>query len=168
MWVSDLINKDWYGMFFACGIWCVAGVSSINLRANARNVSCTPHQNPQAKNIPYQPLLLEPAFSLLAYAQETVFFKTSLQMWVSFYRNAIIVCTKNFLLSYSHPWNAIRHLSNSVFLVPSFRRQLCSVRSLDILRFLQTCMATSQSKMVLSCKTILLMSKYVVGCTKWF
>ena len=29
-WIRvNLINKGWYGMFFACGIWCVADVSSV-------------------------------------------------------------------------------------------------------------------------------------------
>ena len=27
---TGLINKGWYGMFFACGIWCVADVSSVS------------------------------------------------------------------------------------------------------------------------------------------
>ena len=26
----DLINKGWYGMFIACGIWCLADVSSVS------------------------------------------------------------------------------------------------------------------------------------------
>ena len=25
-----LINKGWYGMFFACGIWCLADISSVS------------------------------------------------------------------------------------------------------------------------------------------
>ena len=28
--VTGLINKGWYSMFFACGIWCVADVSSVS------------------------------------------------------------------------------------------------------------------------------------------
>ena len=24
------INKGWYGMFFACDVWCTADVSSVN------------------------------------------------------------------------------------------------------------------------------------------
>ena len=36
------------------------------------------HQIPQAKNIPYQPLLIKPVFNLLANAEKQVFFKTSL------------------------------------------------------------------------------------------
>ena len=38
--------------------------------------SATP-QIPLAKNIPYQPLLIKPVFSLLANAEKTVLFKTS-------------------------------------------------------------------------------------------
>ena len=60
-------------MFFACGIWCVADVSSVSPsseQTNARNVSYTP----QAKNIPYQPLLIKPVFSLLAHAEKNRFF----------------------------------------------------------------------------------------------
>ena len=26
----SLINKGWYGMFVACGIWCLADVSSVS------------------------------------------------------------------------------------------------------------------------------------------
>ena len=44
-------------------------------RANAR--TSAKHHIPQAKNIPYQPLLIKPIFSVLAHAEKTVFFKTS-------------------------------------------------------------------------------------------
>ena len=27
---SGLINKGWYGMFVACGVWCLADVSSVS------------------------------------------------------------------------------------------------------------------------------------------
>ena len=40
------------------------------------------HHTPQAKNIPYQPLLIKPIFSVLAHA-EKVFFKTSLPVFNS-------------------------------------------------------------------------------------
>ena len=43
------------------------------------------HHIPQAKNIPYQPLLIKPIFSLLADTDKTVSFKISLPVpfWVS-------------------------------------------------------------------------------------
>ena len=39
-------------------------------------------QIPQAKNIPYQPLLIKPVLSLLANAEKAVFFKTSLLVFI--------------------------------------------------------------------------------------
>ena len=39
------------------------------------------HHIPQAKNIPYQPLLIKPIFSVLAHAEKTLFFKTSLPLF---------------------------------------------------------------------------------------
>ena len=36
------------------------------------------HHIQQAQNMPYQPLLIKPVFSLLAHAEKTVFIKTSL------------------------------------------------------------------------------------------
>ena len=36
------------------------------------------HHIPQTLNIPYQPLLIKPKFSVLAHAKKQVFFKTSL------------------------------------------------------------------------------------------
>ena len=42
------------------------------------------HQTPEAKNIPYQPLLVKPAFSLLANAEKTgIFSKLVFQCWSS-------------------------------------------------------------------------------------
>ena len=72
-------------MFFAYGIiWCVAGVSSVSPSSEqianeglTLETSAT-HHIPQAKNIPYQPLLIKPVFSLLANGEKTVFIKTSL------------------------------------------------------------------------------------------
>ena len=39
------------------------------------------NQTPQAKKIPYQPLLIKPIFSLLANAEKTQFFQTSLPVF---------------------------------------------------------------------------------------
>ena len=69
-------------MFFACGIWCVSDVSSVSLSSEQTEgltlETAATHYIPQAKNIPYQPLLIKPIFSLLANAEKTVLFKTSL------------------------------------------------------------------------------------------
>ena len=32
------INKSLYSMFFACGVWCIADVSSVKANANGRNI----------------------------------------------------------------------------------------------------------------------------------
>ena len=75
-----LINKGWYGMFVACGIWCLADVSSVIPSCSDEGLTLeTPakHHIPQATNIPYQPLLIKPIFSVLAHAEKHVFFKTS-------------------------------------------------------------------------------------------
>ena len=78
-----LINKGWYGMFFACGIWWLADVSSVSASLEQTAVdrsvcsdkgltleTSAKHQIPQAKNIPYQPLLIKPIFSVLAHAEK--------------------------------------------------------------------------------------------------
>ena len=41
------------------------------------------HHIPQATYIPYQPLLIKPIFSVLAHAEKTVFFKTSLPVFTA-------------------------------------------------------------------------------------
>ena len=42
------------------------------------------HHIPQAKNIPYQPLLIKPIFSVLAHAEKNpVFFQTSLPIIIN-------------------------------------------------------------------------------------
>ena len=51
-------------MFFACGICCVADVSSVSLSSEQT-----------------QSLLIEPVFSLLANAEKQLFFKTSLPVF---------------------------------------------------------------------------------------
>ena len=51
-------------MFVACGIWCLADVSSVS---------------PSSES--YQPLLIKPIFSVLAHAKNS-FFKTSLPMFL--------------------------------------------------------------------------------------
>ena len=49
-------QQGWYGMFVACGIWCLADVSSVSpsLETSAK------HHIPQATNIPYQPCWSNP------------------------------------------------------------------------------------------------------------
>ena len=67
-------------MFFACGIWCLAEVSSVSPLSEQTDLStavCSNegltletsanHQIPQAKNIPYQPLLIKPILKYVAY-----------------------------------------------------------------------------------------------------
>ena len=49
-------------MFFACGILCLAK-----------------HRIPQAKNIPYQPLLIKPIFSVFAHVGKQFFSKLVFQ-----------------------------------------------------------------------------------------
>ena len=61
-------------MFFACGIWCVADVSSVSPSSEQTKRVCSDegltletsatHYIPQANNIPYQPLLIKPVCSL--------------------------------------------------------------------------------------------------------
>ena len=78
-------------MFFACGIWCLADVSSISPSSEQSAKHHIPqsvcsdkaltletsakHHIPQAKNIPYQPLLIKPIFSVLAHAEKQFFSK---------------------------------------------------------------------------------------------
>ena len=62
---------------------------------NTRNVSYI-HQIPQAKNIPYQPLLIKPVFSLLENAEKkTVFSKLIFQLksMGRIWKNVICCCT---------------------------------------------------------------------------
>ena len=70
-----VINKGWYGMFFACGMWCVADVSSVCSDEGLTLETPATHYIPQAKNISYQPLLIKPIFSLLANVEKNVFFQ---------------------------------------------------------------------------------------------
>ena len=36
--IMGWINKSLYSMFFACGVWCIADVSSVKANANGRNI----------------------------------------------------------------------------------------------------------------------------------
>ena len=57
-------QQGWYGMFVACGIWCLADVSSVS-PSSEQTVDCSDegltletsakHHILQATNIPYQP-----------------------------------------------------------------------------------------------------------------
>ena len=55
---TRLVNKGWYGMFFARGIWCVADVSSVSpssllrRKANAQNISYTPYPTGEKHVVP--------------------------------------------------------------------------------------------------------------------
>ena len=96
-----LINKGWYGIFVACGIWCLADVSSVS--PSSEQTVCSDegltletsakHHILQATNIPYQPLLIKPIFSVLAHGRKTVFFKTSLRVFHVLPRKLWLVCT---------------------------------------------------------------------------
>ena len=67
-------------MFFACGIWCLADVSSVSPSSEQTLTleTLAKHHIPQAKNIPCQPLLIKPVFSLLANSDKTGFFLSKL------------------------------------------------------------------------------------------
>ena len=58
-------------MFFACGVWCLVDVSSVSRSLEQTEELWATHYISQAKNIPYQPLLIKPIFSLLAHAEKT-------------------------------------------------------------------------------------------------
>ena len=61
-------QQGWYGMFVACGIWCLADVSSVS--PSSEQTVCSDegltletlakHHIPQATNIPYQPCWSNP------------------------------------------------------------------------------------------------------------
>ena len=51
------------------------------------------HHTPQAKNIPCQPLLIKPIFSVLAHAEKTVFFfKTGLPVFITCSEISVVDC----------------------------------------------------------------------------
>ena len=56
-------------MFVACGIWCLADVSSVGPSSEQTSdegltlETSAKHHIPQATNIPYQPLLIKPIFN---------------------------------------------------------------------------------------------------------
>ena len=77
-------------MFVACGIWCLAGVSSVSpLLEQTGELDNSPvcsdegltletsskHHIPQATNIPYQPLLIKPIFNVLVHGEKQFFSK---------------------------------------------------------------------------------------------
>ena len=88
-------------MFVACRIWCLADVSSVS--PSSEQTACSDegltletsakHHILQATNIPYQPLLIKPIFSVLAHGRKTVFFKTSLRVFHVLPRKLWLVCT---------------------------------------------------------------------------
>ena len=70
-------------MFFACGIWCVAEVSSVSPSVCSHEgltlQTSAKHHIPQAKNILYQPLLIKLIFNVLAHAEKQFFSKLVFQ-----------------------------------------------------------------------------------------
>ena len=71
-------------MFVACGIWCLADVSSVSpLSTPTKGLrwkrQLYKHHILQATNIPYQPLLTKPIFSVLAHAEKQFFSKLVFQ-----------------------------------------------------------------------------------------
>ena len=76
-------------MFVACGIWCLADVSSVSPSSEQTGEFCSDegltlemsakHHIPQATKILYQPLLIKPTFSVLAHAEKQFFSKLVLQ-----------------------------------------------------------------------------------------
>ena len=89
-----LINKGWYGMFVACGIWCLADVSSVS--PSSEQTVCSDegltletsakHHIPQATNIPYQPLMIKPIISVVTHAEKQFFSKLVFETFVVAYR----------------------------------------------------------------------------------
>ena len=77
-----LIKKGWYGMFFACEVWCIADVSSVSLSVCSGEgllfkLSAI-HQNPQKQDTPYQPLLIKSMISFSIFQhRKTAFVKTN-------------------------------------------------------------------------------------------
>ena len=63
------------GMFTACGIWCLADVSSVCSDEGLTLEMSAKHHIPKATNIPYQPLLIKSIFSVLAHAKQQIFSK---------------------------------------------------------------------------------------------
>ena len=56
-------QQGWYGMFVACGIWCLADVSSVRPSSEQTGLTLetsAKHHIPQATNIPYQPCWSNP------------------------------------------------------------------------------------------------------------
>ena len=66
-------------MFFACGIWRLADVSSVSpssaLTKDLTLETSAKNHIRQAKNIPYQPLLIKSIFGILTHAEKQFFSK---------------------------------------------------------------------------------------------
>ena len=78
-------------MFVACGIWCLADVSSVSPSSEQTAPTdegltletSAKHHIPQATNLPYQPLLINQAHIQRTRPHlQTVFFKTSLPAFI--------------------------------------------------------------------------------------
>ena len=76
-------QQGWYGMFVACGIWCLADVSSVSPSSKQTQVcsdegltleTSAKHHIPQATNIPYQPSWSNP-YSACSPTQKNSFFQ---------------------------------------------------------------------------------------------
>ena len=81
-------------MIFACGIWCLADVSSVSHSSTLPSFGVCSDEGltletsairhiRQAKNKPYQPLLIKPIFSVLSHTEKTVFSKLVFQCLVT-------------------------------------------------------------------------------------
>ena len=77
-------QQGWYGMFVACGIWCLADVSSVS--PSSEQTVCSDegltletsakHHIPQATNIPYQPCWSSPYSSWISFFSQPELFGT--------------------------------------------------------------------------------------------
>ena len=79
----DQQGMIWY-VYRPYGIWCLADVSSVSPSSEQTAVcsdegltleTSAKHHIPQATNLPYQPLLIKPIFSVLAHAEKQFFSK---------------------------------------------------------------------------------------------
>ena len=81
---TGLMNKGWYGMFFACGVWCAADIPSVGpsseQTAITRNVSYT--SNPTGKKHTISILVDQTCIQLTRQRRKNSFFETSLpNLW---------------------------------------------------------------------------------------
>ena len=67
-------QQGWYGMFVACGIWCLADVSSVSPSSDVGLTleTSVKHHIPEATNIPYQPCCKCGSFTLHAWVALSV------------------------------------------------------------------------------------------------